>query len=311
VGIDFADMIYLPLVWNLLSKDYQLVVGDEVQDFTLAQLEILERICCGRLCLVGDDRQAIYGFRGADSSSLDRLKRKLKAQEMGLKTTYRCGNAIVVEAQKLVPDILAGPTNPQGWVGDTDYSAMLGTVAPGDFILSRLNAPLVSCTLQLLQRGIRAQMKGRDIGAGIIRIVKSLKVMDSTPVDELLAKLQTWESKMVTRFAAYGQPDLADKARDQAAMVFAFAEQADDCGALIAQIEHLFSDGDDGSYVWCSSVHKAKGLEAHNVFVMRESFYRYGESPEEQNIDYVATTRAKSKLYRVYGVPTLQRRARG
>jgi len=308
VGIDFDDMIYLPLVWNLLSKDYQLVVGDEVQDFTLAQLEILERICCGRLCLVGDDKQAIYGFRGADSSSLDRLKKKLNAEELGLKTTYRCGQAIVREAQLLVPDIQAAAKNPEGQVADTNYGSMLATVQPGDFILSRLNAPLVFCTLQLLQQGKRAQMKGRDIGAGIIRIVKGLKVLDDTPMDVLLTKLQAWESKMVTRFAAYGQPELADRARDQAAMIFAFAEESNTCGHLKARIEQMFSDGEDATYVWCSSVHKAKGLESDRVFVMRESFCRYGESPEEQNILYVAVTRAKSYLFRVYGVPTLQRR---
>ncbi len=307
-GIDFADMIYLPLAWDLLSKDYQLVVGDEVQDLTLAQLEVLSRVCCGRMCLVGDDKQAIYGFRGADSGSLDRLKKQLNADELGLKTTYRCGQSIVREAQLLVSDIVAAPGNPEGAVLDSNYANMLTTVAPGDFILSRLNAPLVSCTLQLLQRGIRAQMKGRDIGRGIVAIVRRLKVVDSTPMDELLQKLAAWESKMTTRYASYGQPELVERTRDQAAMIFAFAEESETCGQLMRQVEALFSDGQEGSYVWCSSVHKAKGLEADRVFVMRESFYRYGESPEEMNIDYVATTRAKSTLVRVTGVPTLQRR---
>jgi DNA helicase-2/ATP-dependent DNA helicase PcrA len=63
-------MIYLPLAWNLTAKDYQLVVVDEAQDMTAAQLEIAQRVCNGRICVVGDDRQAIYGFRGATAVQL-------------------------------------------------------------------------------------------------------------------------------------------------------------------------------------------------------------------------------------------------
>jgi len=87
--IDFADMIFLPLVHRWVRPWFDLVVLDEAQDWTRAMLQLV-RGCCrrdGRICIVGDDRQAIYAFRGADSSSLDRLKAELKAAELGLKTT--------------------------------------------------------------------------------------------------------------------------------------------------------------------------------------------------------------------------------
>ena len=61
--------------------------------------------------------------------------------ELPLTTTYRCGQAIVREAQKLVPDIEAGATNPEGTVDACDYEALFATVQPGQFVLSRLNAP--------------------------------------------------------------------------------------------------------------------------------------------------------------------------
>ena len=72
-----------------------MVVVDEAQDMTSAQLEIAVGACKrgGRVVIVGDDRQAIYGFRGADSGGLDRLKKLLKAKELGLTTTYRLPEA--------------------------------------------------------------------------------------------------------------------------------------------------------------------------------------------------------------------------
>jgi superfamily I DNA/RNA helicase len=46
--------------------------------------------------------------------------------------------------------------------------------------------------------------------------------------------------------------------------------------------------------ITCSSVHKAKGLEADKVFVLEDTL-RY-HSIEEENIVYVAITRAKKSL---------------
>lgn len=84
--VDYADMIFLPIANRWIRPWYDMVVVDEAQDMTETQLEIAQGACRrgGRICVVGDDRQAIYGFRGADSGSLDRLKQTLFARELGL-----------------------------------------------------------------------------------------------------------------------------------------------------------------------------------------------------------------------------------
>jgi superfamily I DNA/RNA helicase len=308
-SIDFSDMIYLPLVWNLLSPDYDMVVVDEAQDMTLAQLTIAQRSCSGRLCVVGDDKQAIYGFRGADSGSLDRLKAELQAGELPLTTTYRCGQSIVRRAQVLVSDIQAGLTNPEGVVDNITYDALIPALEAGCFVLSRLNAPLVSLTLACLKSGRRARMAGRDIGAGIQAILKKLGITELSTIQDMASKLDKWEAKAVTRYASYGQDALVDRTRDQAAMLRALAEEAEDGADLLNRINWLFEEPINGvaDHIVCSSVHKAKGLEAERVFVLQESFYRRGWTQEEANIEYVATTRAKSHLTFVTGVPSLCR----
>jgi hypothetical protein len=298
VGIDYADMVFLPLAWNLTARDYQLVVIDEGQDMNLAQLELAERVCSGRICICGDDKQSIYSFRGSDSNALDRMKAKLGALELPLKTTYRCGTAIVAHAQRLVPDIAAGPDNPPGIIDACDEDQLLSQAQPGDFVLSRLNAPLVAITLRLLRRGVRATMSGRDIGAGVLAILKKLKVTDFTPLPEVIGKIQQWERKQVTKLAVHGLADQQDRVRDQANVLYAFAEDCSTTREMFQKLDNLFSevDGDTRGQVMCSSVHKAKGLESDRCFVLMDTFYRRGIGLEETNCEYVAVTRAKRHL---------------
>jgi superfamily I DNA/RNA helicase len=308
IGIDFADMINLPLIWGLTAKDFDMVVVDEAQDMTGAQLELAQVVCRGRMCVVGDDRQAIYGFRGADSNSIDRLKMQLNAGELPLNETFRCGKNIVTVCQSLVPDFVANSNNHDGVVDTMDYFDMVLTHAKaGDFILSRINAPLMSTTLRLLKQGKRARMKGRDIGGDIQDVLKKLGVGGKVPVSlpELSKRLDQWESSQVTRFASYGRLDMVDKTRDQADMLRMLLEGAESTDDLMNRIDWLFTDVAEADTILCSSVHKAKGLETDRVYVLQESFYRRGRTIEEDNCLYVARSRAKSHLTFVEGVPNL------
>src|SRR5690606_8710435 len=67
--IDFDDMIFVPVRNNWVRAWYNVVIVDECQDMNAAQIEMALRACKkgGRIIVVGDEKQAIYGFRGADS----------------------------------------------------------------------------------------------------------------------------------------------------------------------------------------------------------------------------------------------------
>ena len=302
--IDGADMIFLPVRNRWLRPVYDVVIVDEGQDMNACQLEIAQGLCKNNLVVVGDDRQAIYGFAGADSGSLDRLKVALNATELPLNVTYRCGKAIVAVAQGYVPDFEAGPNNPEGSVTSLSGGVQALTVAagPGDFILSRVNAPLVSVAMKLLRAGKRTKIAGRDIGAGLVSLVNRLK---GKSVPDFLAKVASWEVKEIARL----QPALAkatngrkksieqkvEGIQDKASMLVSLADGATSVEKVVSKIYELFTDdglGDKGLIV-CSSVHKAKGREADRVFVLRDTLRSGGE---EDNIAYVAVTRAKNEL---------------
>jgi superfamily I DNA/RNA helicase len=103
--LDFDDMIFVPLRNGWVRAKYELVIIDEAQDMNASQLMLAMKVCKkgGRIAVVGDDRQAIYGFRGADSNSLDRLKGELVAHELGLTITYRCPKTVVAAAPGSCP----------------------------------------------------------------------------------------------------------------------------------------------------------------------------------------------------------------
>lgn len=308
VGIDFADMIYLPLAWNLLGPTFDLVVLDEGQDASESQLEIIRRVAAGRICIVGDPFQTLYTWRGSAHDVLNRAKASLGAASLPLKTSYRCCQAVLRRAQGFVPDLQAHPSNPEGIVAHIDYTAFLEAVQPGDYVLSRLNAPLVSLTLYLLRNKVRARMAGRDVGAGILNILKRLKVEAWTPLEDMLARLDSWERKTVNRYANMGMLEFADTARDQAGMLRALAEDAESMRDVLNNCTYLFTDVPEEGQVVCSSAHRAKGTERDRVFMLTESLYRRGVTFEEQCIDYVMTTRARVYLGLVTGVPSLQPR---
>lgn len=329
-GIDFADMIFLPIRNRWLRPRYDLVVVDEAQDMTAAQLEIARGVSRDRVAVVGDDRQAIYGFRGADAGSLDRLKAELGAEELGLTTTYRCGRAIVARAAALVPDYTAAPSAPEGAVVTVGFEPMAERVAAGDFVLSRKNAPLVKTALKILRTGKRAKVEGRDIGAGLRALVKKLAGKSALGLGAFLEKLSKWEEREIARAEAMGPKGESkiEKVVDQAETLRVLADGLSGVRELEARIDDLFSDDPVRGTIVCSSIHRSKGLEADRVWILTDTLYpaipcecghrhsgacsrcscaahRANEKRriEEQNLDYVATTRAKRELFLVFGTP--------
>lgn len=297
--IDFADMIFLPLVQDLVKPWFGLVVIDEAQDMTVAQLTLAQRACRrdGRIVVVGDDWQAIYGFRGADAGSLDRLKVELRAVELGLTVTYRCPKSHVAHCNSIVTDFVAAEQNGLGAINTIQREALFTTVKPGDFVISRTNAPLVEVCLTLLRSGVRAAIRGRDIGKGIIALIRKFRAVN---VSDLLDLLKDWAKTECDRAATRGAKGEARIAfvQGQVETIEALSSDLDRVSDLVDRVNNLFSD-ESGPKVICTTVHKVKGLEADNTFVLEGTLRQ--SNREEQAISYVAWSRSKSTMTFVKG----------
>lgn len=103
--IDFDDMLYLPVHYNLPFTIQDWIFVDEAQDTNGIQQEILFRMYVEgttRLCAVGDPHQAIYGFRGAHASAMDLMVKRFRAQWFPLDISWRCPKSVVKEAQRIL-----------------------------------------------------------------------------------------------------------------------------------------------------------------------------------------------------------------
>ena len=108
-AISFDDMVWLPCELNMQVPSWNDVMVDETQDLNFPQLHLARKAvrAGGRIIAIGDDRQAIYRFRGADAEAIPRMIRELNAKVLPLSVTYRCPRKVVELAQKVVPDIEA------------------------------------------------------------------------------------------------------------------------------------------------------------------------------------------------------------
>lgn len=303
--VSFNDMVWLPVAAGWVKPVYDMVVVDEAQDMNMPQLLMAERACKnnGRICIVGDDRQAIYGFRGAASDGMHMMRQRLNAGTLGLTTTYRCPKSVVAIAQEIVADYTAAPTAPEGEVITTSLSKAVESLQIGDAVVSRLNAPLMGIALKLLRNGTPARIEGRDIGKQLVAMVRKMRAKS---VPNFLEKVASWAEKQTRRIMASGGRYVESKVElinDQALTLTAVAEGCDSVADIEARILNLFEDSDNAQRpaVVCSSVHKAKGLEWNTVCMIDETFKNKDKSPEEANIFYVAVTRAKNKLVRATG----------
>lgn len=299
--IGFDDMLFVPVANNFCRPWYNMVVIDEAQDMNYTQLLLAQKACKkgGRVVVVGDDRQAIYDFRGADAKGIDRLKKELSATELTLTITRRCPKAVVARAAAIVTDFEAAPEAPEGIVDGIDKEKLYEAGRVGDFVLSRKNAPLMGVCLRFLRQGIPARIEGRDIGAGLLAIVKKL---NAKSVPDFLKKVESWKARQTKRAEARkAKEGVSDRINDQAETLTALAEGAASIDEVRTRITNLFQDSDSNPRpaVVCSTVHKAKGLETDRVFVL-ESTLKRGRV-EEENICYVAFTRAKAHLTLVQG----------
>ena len=112
-AMDFDDLL---LQTNLLFRDhpdvlekyrdyFQYVLVDEYQDTNFAQHLIVKRLCEGRgnLCVVGDDAQSIYSFRGANIDNILQFKQLYPGcQIFKLERNYRSTQNIVNAANSLI-----------------------------------------------------------------------------------------------------------------------------------------------------------------------------------------------------------------
>lgn len=305
--ISFDDMIWLPNVMELNYDKYDLMIVDECQDLNGAQQQMVLKMA-NRLILIGDSYQSIYGFRGADVKSMERMGEYLSATKVGvnklsLTTTWRCPKSHVANVNKYVADIKAADDAGEGVIDHRHGDELIAEAKIGDLVISRVNANLCAAAFKMIRNNIPCRILGRDYGANLISLIKKLD--SDNKVETLIEALKGWREEEESRInKAYSFPDkqlnlLAEKYQSLVYLTGGLTKVTD----LVDRIDTLFSSKlTSDKSVTLSTVHKAKGLEAETVFILgREKMphpmaRKPWEKQQETNLIYVAETRSKSRL---------------
>ena len=313
-SIDYTDMIWMPHIYDLHLQEceYDFIMVDECQDLNVAERNLVLRCLKegGRLIAVGDSNQCIYGFSGSDPDSFKAIQSIPNTVSMPLSISYRCPESVVKFAQNLVPSIEAKQGAEEGVILDC---VSLDDVHDGDMVLCRNNAPLLQVYCKLLEQGKRAYIRGSDVGKNLQNIVIGThKDYLHTNLKQDGVFIRLYEDLFNSRKAImerYGisQEDAMKHETIQAKldMIRALEVLGADLTTteeLTKKIEDIFPKNDKGEGIMLSTVHKAKGLEADNVFIAcaslmpSKSALDEWQVQQERNLMYVAYTRAKKVL---------------
>lgn len=331
--VDFDDMIYCSVMLGGQYQQFPFVAVDESQDLNALNhrqvAKSLKPEPVGRLFIVGDRKQSIYGFRGTHRFSMDELK-KLRSKwiELPLHKTFRCPKKIVARQQSHAPGYEAAEHNEEGeiyeWTARNDKDRIEFGVASGDswdmdwvkslkrpgdrvYMLCRNNAPIMSVAFALLRQRITPEVLGREIGKGLEALTRKIagKAQGALerPIEEFLRKLDEWESTEVTKAELMMKEQLIEGVRDRAQCLRVLSETALSPKDLLREIEHIFA-AKKGEVV-LSTIHKAKGLEAEIIVHLdpwripskwackQAALGNTAELEQENNLRYVCETRTR------------------
>jgi len=309
-GVDYTDMIWAPWVIKAKRGDlrawrYAKVFCDEAQDLSPAQLFVVREMVeprKGRLFFVGDDRQAITGYAGADTQAMEKIRKQLNCTELALPTCYRCPTAHLQLAREIVPDIEDGPAAQPGVIEDINKERLIEMAEPGDMIICRTNAPLIGICLELIASGKRATMRGRAFDKMLVAVIKAAQ-RHQPKCENFCEGVDRWEAREIEKLNGR-KGDRASKMgaiEDRSACVKAIWETTTKptYEKLVDLVSQLFSDSN--APIKCSSVHGSKGTEAERVFLVEPDLmpmkYAKGwQLVQEMNVKYVALTRSKQYL---------------
>ncbi len=312
--IDYVDMIWLPhaLYMKPLGLQYDYIMIDECQDMNKAERElVLKCFKMGtRLISFGDSNQTIYSFSGSDPESFETLKAIPNTISLPLSISYRCADSIVDFAKKIVPSI---ERNDDGREGSIIKEASLEDVKDGDMILCRNNGPLIQVYSSFLKMGKKSFIMGKEIGSNLkttIRKYRQKELNVSCDKDGLFVRLYDdlfcsrndliRRSGIDAATAIYSQ-QIQNKL-DIIKVLEILSSDINTTDELLEKIDNIFSKKNKNEGIALSTIHKAKGLEANNVFIACSSLMPAKsaklkwEINQEHNLMYVAYTRAKNKL---------------
>lgn len=334
--IDFTDMLYITYKklssgeWKVPYYNYYTnIYIDEAQDLSTIQLLMLKFIKRkgGRYIFVLDENQAIYSFAGGNAKSCALIP-KLYApiKEFDLPINYRCPTSHLAKVNRDfgIP-IQPRPDAPIGSIKTIDKEEIKKYVHAGDLVISRKNKWLSDVILDLAIHGIPIYMEDKEMVEQIKKLVSSQKAASlyelKNKLEKIIKKYNVQLEKIVKKETEKAEEDTKkmidvsdtnsriDNINFIKSILSYYSSQPqnkyDKPDDFIRYIDVLLNTKMPSNCVRVCSVHKAKGLEAPQTFVLNEAKVctdrrnSWEQNEQEKNLSYISITRAKENLFLV------------
>lgn len=334
--IDFTDMLYITYKklssgeWKVPYYNYYTnIYIDEAQDLSTIQLLMLKFIKRkgGRYIFVLDENQAIYSFAGGNAKSCALIP-KLYApiKEFDLPINYRCPTSHLAKVNRDfgIP-IQPRPDAPVGSIKTIDKEEIKKYVHAGDLVISRKNKWLSDVILDLAIHGIPIYMEDKEMVEQIKKLVFNQKAASlyelKNKLEKIIKKYNVQLEKIVKKETEKAEEDTKkmidvsdtnsriDNINFIKSILSYYSSQPqnkyDKPDDFIRYIDVLLNTKMPSNCVRVCSVHKAKGLEAPQTFVLNEAKVctdrrnSWEQNEQEKNLSYISITRAKENLFLV------------
>ncbi|THF85505.1 hypothetical protein E7T09_16240 [Deinococcus sp. KSM4-11] len=233
--------------------------------------------------------------------------------DLRLTVTFRCPQVAVDLAAEFTDDIKAAPGARHGEVVPGSEDERLTWLRPGDLVMARRNAPVVSLALKLASLGVPVEVLGHDLTKLLeghvgraLAYPFALSEIEGRLSEYGMARLQEHYESGVRGKALRRQlredADLLACIATVAGEVAWHAEQEGARGTAAGVMAVLGSLlGAKGRAVRLCTIHKAKGLEAERVAVLEaEEVMEAGRQDAQRGdraLAFVALTRTKDVLF--------------
>lgn len=298
------------------------LVIDEAQDMNFEEFALVEALMAQneemRVIAVGDDDQNIFAFRGADARYMSAFIRQWKATKYELAENYRSKNNLVAYANNFVQTIsqrlkespLSAHQDDDGTIAVTYYDSqqlvqpVAASVAslrlPGSTCaLTATNEEALQLTCSLLELGIRARLIQSNEGFSLYNLREARFFVDALalPAGATVIPDENWAQARALVEAKLSRSTRLDICRG----IIRVFEETNPRRKYFSDLEGLIRESKpedfletDNTTVVVSTMHKAKGKEFDNVFLLLQGYD--ASSDEKKRQLYVALTRAKNNL---------------
>ncbi|MFL1706614.1 UvrD-helicase domain-containing protein [Campylobacter sp. MOP7] len=274
--------------FNFASLDYDSVLVDEAQDLNGAMFHIINKIP-GKKVYVGDDRQAIYGFR----NTINIFRQDIKAERFKLTNSYRFGPVIANFVNTMSGIMYHKPLGIKGVnedeIGEIVLDEQENMEGLYSAYITRTNAHLFDKAFELMKEGKK------------VSIPFDWDLIKELLLDVFYLYFNVRERIVTSTIRAYPSFDYMKKISKaggdiELAFLIKVVEkyELELPENIISLHNHLTSP--KLADIILLTAHKAKGLEFFNVEIANDfALIKHAEA-EEKNLLYVAMTRVIEKL---------------